>query len=374
MYTSRTGNKLLSKTAIVLAICIGIFAYFIVSRVARIYSKVYTSKSVTQVPLKKTEYSIALLGYGGGIHEGTFLTDSIMVIHVDTLAKRAQLISVPRDLWVKIPTKSKKPFYSKINSVYQMGLYTKNYPDVAFVAKDEQPGAQLVKRILSTVTGFPIDRYVAIDFDGFTKVVDLLGGVDVNVAVAFDDYEYPIDGKETDLCGKQPEDLPELEKIATESPELAFPCRYEHLHFDKGMITMDGKTALKFVRSRHSLQDGGDFGRAARQQLFIEAVAKKALAIGSVPKLLPLMDEVSNHVRSDISLSEMQKFGTEFFSMKEYSTQRVVLSLDNVLKDTYSSDGQYILIPRSGMNNWSSVHTLISKVMATPTTEIKSKQ
>ena len=374
MYTSRTGNKLLSKTAIVLAFCIGIFAYFIVSRVARIYSKVYTSKSVTQVPLKKTEYSIALLGYGGGIHEGTFLTDSIMVIHVDTLAKRAQLISVPRDLWVKIPTKSKKPFYSKINSVYQMGLYTKNYPDVAFVAKDEQPGAQLVKRILSTVTGFPIDRYVAIDFDGFTKVVDLLGGVDVNVAVAFDDYEYPIDGKETDLCGKQPEDLPELEKIATESPELAFPCRYEHLHFDKGMITMDGKTALKFVRSRHSLQDGGDFGRAARQQLFIEAVAKKALAIGSVPKLLPLMDEVSNHVRSDISLSEMQKFGTEFFSMKEYSTQRVVLSLDNVLKDTYSSDGQYILIPRSGMNNWSSVHTLISKVMATPTTEIKSKQ
>ncbi|MCR4329329.1 MAG: LCP family protein [Candidatus Roizmanbacteria bacterium] len=376
MYTSRTGNRLLSKTAIVLAICIGMLVYFVFSRVVKIYSKVYTSNTVTQVPLKKTEYSIALLGYGGGVHEGTFLTDSIMIVHVNTLEKSAQLISIPRDLWVKVPTKSKKPYYSKINSVYQMGLYTKNYPDVAFAPKVEQPGAQLVKRILSSVTGFSIDRYVAIDFDGFTKVVDLLGGIDVNVAVTFDDYEYPVDGKETDLCGKQPEDLPELEKIATESPELAFPCRYEHLHFDKGLTTMNGETALKFVRSRHSLQDGSDFGRSARQQLFMEAVAKKALAIGSVPKLLPLLDEVSNHVKTDIALTEMQKFGKEFFSMRDYSTQRVVLSLDNVLKDTYSDDGQYILVPRSGMNTWSGVHSFINKVVETPivTSEIKSKK
>ncbi len=371
MYTSRTGNKLLSKTAIVLAICIGMLAFFIISRISKMYSKVYTSDTVTQVPLKKTEYSIALLGYGGGVHEGTFLTDSIMIVRVDTLEKRTQLISIPRDLWVKVPTKSKKPFYSKINSVYQMGFYTNNYPDVAFSPNEEQPGAQLVKHILSNATGFSIDRYVAIDFDGFTKVVDLLGGVDVDVAITFDDYEYPVEGMEIDLCGKQPEDLPELEKIATESPELAFPCRYEHLHFDKGMTTMNGETALKFVRSRHSLQDGSDFGRSARQQLFMEAVAKKTFAIGSVPKLLPLLDEVSNHVRTDISLTEMQKFGKELFSMKDYSSQRVVLSLDNVLKDTYSNDGQYILIPRSGINNWSIVHTLLHKVIATPTVKTK---
>ena len=361
MYTSRTGNKTLSKTAIVLAICIVVLCSFIFTRIAKIYSKIYTSPAQTQVPLKKTEYSIALLGYGGGLHEGTYLTDSIMVLRVDTQVKRVQLISIPRDLWVKVPTKSKKPFYSKINSVYQMGLYTKNYPDVDFTSTEE-PGAQMAKRILSNVTGFTIDRYVAIDFDGFTKVIDLLGGVDVQVAVTFDDYEYPIDGKEDDLCGKQPEDLPELEKIATESPTLAFPCRYEHLHFDAGMTTMDGETALKFVRSRHSLQDGNDFGRAARQQLFMEAVAKKALAVGSVPKLLPLLDEVSNHVRTDISFTEIQKFGREFIAMNNYASQRLVLSLDNVFKDTYSADGQYILVPRTGMNDWSIVHKIINKI------------
>jgi len=84
-----------------------------------------------------------------------------------------------------------------------------------------------------------------------------------------------------------------------------------------------------------------------------------------------LLDEVSNHVRTDISLTEMQKFGKELFSMKDYSSQRVVLSLDNVLKDTYSNDGQYILIPRSGINNWSIVHTLLHKVIATPTVKTK---
>lgn len=373
MYTSRTGNKILSKTAIVLAICVVVLCYFIFTRIAKIYSKIYTSHAYTQVPLKKTEYSIALLGYGGGVHEGTYLTDSIMVVRVDTEAKRAQLISIPRDLWVKIPTKSKKSFYSKINSVYQMGLYTKNYPDVDFTSTEE-PGAQMVKRILSNVTGFTIDRYVAIDFDGFTKVIDLLGGVDVQVAVAFDDYEYPVEGKEDDLCGKQPEDLPELEKIATESPTLAFPCRYEHLHFDAGMTTMNGETALKFVRSRHSVQDGNDFGRAARQQLFMEAVVKKALAVSSVPKLLPLLDEVSNHVRTDISFTETKKFGNEFFTMKNYASQRLVLSLDNVFKDTYSADGQYILVPRTGMNDWSIVHKIINKIIATPTAETKKQK
>jgi len=71
----------------------------------------------------KNTYTVALLGYGGGAHEGAYLTDTIIVAHLNYLTKKAALISIPRDLWVKLPTKSKNPFAAKINTVYQLQLF-----------------------------------------------------------------------------------------------------------------------------------------------------------------------------------------------------------------------------------------------------------
>ena len=79
----------------------------------------------------------------------------------------------------------------------------------------------LVKQAVQEVTGLQIDNYVAVSFDGFKKGVDLLGGMDVNVEKTFDDYEYPVDGKEKDLCGKEEKDLPELEKIEYGNHQIA---------------------------------------------------------------------------------------------------------------------------------------------------------
>ncbi len=333
------------------------------------YKKINTTKnkSGVQAEMKKekTTYSVLLMGYGGGNHDGTYLTDSMMVVHIDLAKKKTAMISIPRDVWVKLPTKSGADFHEKINAVYQMGLYPDNYPDVDVKGEGQSGAADLVKRVVSPLFGLPIDNYVTIDFDGFKRAVDILGGVDVSVAKTFDDYEYPVDGKEKDLCGKTEADLPDLEKIASDSPSLAFPCRYEHLHFDQGTTHMNGETALKYVRSRHSLQDGSDFGRAARQQRFLEAVKEKVVSPAFIAKVLPLMDEMSTYIKTDIDLALFQKLSPLLYKSKEFKNVSIIPSYDNFLKSSTSSYGGYILIPETGIDNWQEIQQWVQTSVTT---------
>ncbi|MEN9327851.1 MAG: transcriptional regulator [Candidatus Parcubacteria bacterium] len=357
------------------AVCIAI-ALALMLKLSQFYNKINTANKnsglpVTAIPEDKKVFNLLLMGYGGANHDGPYLTDTMMVAHIDMKKKSVLLISIPRDIWTKVPTKSKQDFHSKINSVYQMALYPKNYPDIDVSSTNEQSAAEFVKGIVGDLLGLRVDNYLAIDFTGFKKAIDILEGVDVHVEKAFDDYEYPVDGKEDDLCGKEPSELPELEKIATESPTLAFPCRYEHLHFDATVTHMDGTTALKYVRSRHSLQDGTDFGRAARQQRLLEAVREKVVSFGFIPKILPLMDELNAYIRTDIDLTLMKKFVGEIGNSKEYKISTVVISNDNYLKNAYSTEGGFILVPKEGIDEWKAVrtwiHNTVEGITPTPT-------
>jgi anionic cell wall polymer biosynthesis LytR-Cps2A-Psr (LCP) family protein len=357
------------------------------------------SKSIAPAETPKpvqTTFNFLLLGYGGGAHEGTYLTDTMMVAHVDIKSKKATLISIPRDLWVMLPTKSDEEFHRKINAVYQIELFPQNYPglDKRYLGTDED--AKLVKTIVSQVTGFKIDGYISVNFEGFTKAIDILGGIDVEIARSFTDDEYPITGKETDLCGqdelfkkaepflsptatesgsredkfREDPKIEEFVKNATSSPYLAFPCRYEKLEFTKGVTHLDGKTALKYARTRHSAQDGGDFNRAHRQQQIIEAVKNKVLSLGFVSKIIPLMDQFKQDVKTDIGLDIIRKFIGEADNMGQYKSTSYVISDENVLKNAISSDKQYILIPKEGEDNWSGIHkelnNLIEGITPTP--------
>ncbi len=326
---------------------------------------------------EKIVFNFLLLGYGGGVHEGTYLTDTIMVLNIDTKAKKTTIFSIPRDLWVGLPTKSGADFHTKINALYQLELFPKDYPDLKKIS---------TKTIVSKVTGLPIDGYVSVNFAGFTKAIDILDGIDVEIKRSFTDPEYPIEGKEKELCDKDTEDLfkkaepfitpgfnpeerdrqfkdnPKLEefiKNATDSPELAFPCRYEKLEFNKGPAHLDGATALKFARSRHAPEDGGDFNRALRQQQVIEAVKDKVISIGFVSKIIPLMDEFKKDVKTDIGLDIIKKFIGEADKSKEYKITSFVLTDQNVFKNAVSDDGQYILIPNEGMDNWTGIQKII---------------
>jgi len=368
----------------IVIIIVGVFLAFLVfyfSTNNHFFNK-KNSPTLPKPKPEKTTYNFLLLGYGGGSHDGTYLTDTIMIANIDMKAKKTTLFSIPRDLWVKLPTKSGTDFHTKINAVYQLELFPNDFPDLKKIS---------TKSTLSQITGLSIDGYMSVNFAGFTKAVDILGGIDVDVKRSFLDPEYPIEGKEKDLCDKDTEDLfkkaepfitpgfnpddrnqqfkdnPKLEefvKNATDSPELAFPCRYEKLEIKAGTNHLDGTTALKFARSRHSSEDGGDFNRALRQQQVIEAIKDKVINLGFISKIIPLMDEFKKDVKTDIGLEVIKKFIGEADNSKEYRITTFVLTDQNVLKNAVSDDKQYILIPREGMDNWSGIHQMISSSSA----------
>ncbi|MFA6005072.1 MAG: LCP family protein [Patescibacteria group bacterium] len=357
------------------------------------------STGTTQSNTPQTEFNIALLGFGGGNHEGAYLTDTIIVAHIDTAKNKVLMISIPRDLWVQIPTKSKTPYYQKINAVYEMGLFPSDFPDLTPKYAKKDPNGLLLKEILKNITGLRIDNYFAADFSAFTKTIDLLGGIDIVVDTAFVDPVYPIDGKENDLCGKdeqfkkiepyltQPDqaamdalfkDNNELKEFfinITDAPEKAFPCRYETLEFAKGAVHLTGAEALKFVRSRHSLQDGSDFGRAARQQKVIIAIKNKVLSIGFIPRILPLIKELEGHIVTDLSYDEIGKSVTEVKDASSYKVNKLVLSDKNYLTNDFASTGQFILRPKAGDQVWTTIHREINNTILdiTPTPSVSPK-
>jgi len=208
-----------------------------------------------------------LLGINGREASGADLTDTIIFVSLNTENGKAVLISVPRDFWVK-------EIQAKVNTAYHYG------------------GFALAKKTVAEILGQPIDYIFVLDFDGFERAVDILGGVEVEVGRSFDDYQYPIAGKEKDLCNGDKE----------------FKCRYEHIHFEVGKQLMDGKTALKYVRSRNAEgEEGTDFARSLRQQKFLEAFRQKLISpqVYLQPKKLYLLSQVfQNSVEMDVSCGQ----------------------------------------------------------------------
>ena len=363
---------------------------FYALKIGLFYNKIYTPKNgnqinTTPIPVK-TNFSFLLLGYAGGNHAGTYLTDTIIVMHFDTKKKKALMISLPRDIWVKLPTKSGDDFHSKINTVYETELFPNDFPDLDTKIAGNKSDAELTKYILGEITGFQIDNYISIDFASFTKSIDILRGVDINVTKAFEDEKYPAEGKENDLCGKEEQfkqiepylndldatksaekekllkEKPELDEFlrnATASPELVFPCRYEKISFAKGTQHMDGSTALKFARSRQSPQDGGDFARARRQQQVIEAVRARVFSVGFISKIPSLLDELDQYVKTDIGPEEITRISKEIPNAGDYILSSLVLSDENILSADRSTNGQFILIPETGEDDWESVQKFI---------------
>ncbi len=348
-----------------LTAAIGFYAY----RFNRFYKKIYVEQPQTTPKPKKTKYNILLLGYGGKGHDGAYLTDTIILAHVDIEKKKVVLISIPRDLWVKVPTKTGYIF-SKINALYQMGLFPEKFP---FLKEEYKKSSEtrLLTETIERITGLKTDYFVAVDFQGFKKAIDVLGGVKVYLEKPLDDYQYPIEGKEKDLCGKSEEELPELEKLATKSPVLAFPCRYEHFHLDAGWNELDGETALKFVRSRHAVGEKGDFGRAKRQQILLKAVGEKILDIGFVTKIPSLLTSLEDHIRTDVPLRLVKENLKELYNFRKYKIKTVVISTDNFLKDAFHPQGGYILLPKEGEEEWRQIKTYVQNVIEgiTPTPE-----
>lgn len=328
------------------------------------------------IELKKTfdqRVNILLLGIGGGVHDGPLLTDTIIFLSIDPQLKKSTLVSIPRDLWVY-------NMQAKINTVYAY-------------AETDKPGSglQKTKDVVSGIVGQQIDYGFRIDFTGFEKAVDLMGGLDIDVDRAFDDYDYPLSGKETDTCGLPEEQIASLSaQISTGSAttEELFPCRYEHLHFNSGLIHMDGETALKFVRSRHALgPEGSDFARSKRQEKIIRAFKDKVFSAQTFlnpVRVIGLFDVLKASIDTDIKQEEYDDFIKLAQKMREGKIESAVidtgdeqLNTPGLLINPLPSDEykfQWVLIPKLGSNNYSDIHAFIScelkygsKCVATPT-------
>jgi anionic cell wall polymer biosynthesis LytR-Cps2A-Psr (LCP) family protein len=333
--------------------------------------------------IDKTPFNLLLIGYGGGTHDGANLTDSIMVVHLDPKNRTTTLISVPRDSWTKIPSDNGAGLHSKINYAYQVGLDDQDFPNKPTEFTGTSGGGNMVKSVVGNVVGLTLDNYIGMDFSGFRQTIDSLGGVDINVNPAFDDYQYPIEGKEDDTCGHTQDEIASLSaQLASPSANVseldAFPCRYEHLHFDAGKQHMDGTTALKYVRSRHSLQDGTDFGRAKRQRNLITAVKQKVFSVGLIPHILPFMSSLKDDLRTDLSLNDIQDLIKHAQEINGYSVHTLALTDQNFLEDAVSSDGQDILQPKAGLDNWNQVHSWVQQqinpnyVIKDPTIQVEN--
>lgn len=258
--------------------------------------------------------NILLLGVGDPGHDGEQLSDTNMVLSINTKSNPAQvsLISIPRDTRVYIPGHG----YAKINEANSDG------------------GPQLAEQTVSDTLGIPIHYYVSADFSGLKQAVDAVGGVDIHNIDTLSDPEYPCDNNQWRSCG--------------------FTLKPGDYH-------MDGTTALKYARCRKGTC-GDDYGRAARQQQVLQAMREKALSLQTLSnpaKVTNLINSVGDNVKTDLSLNNMMRLRDLTKDVKTNDLISVVFSVkpNGFLKqDPYSSD----LLPAAG--NFDDIQAFVKDV------------
>lgn len=189
-------------------------------------------------------------------------SDTMMVTAVDMDQKKAALLSVPRDTRVKIDGYG----YEKINHAYAYG------------------GHKLSQNAIENLLGVSIDHYILIDTKAFERIIDAIGGIDINVEKRMY-YEDPWDDNGGLVIDLYP-----------------------------GEQHLDGQKAIQYVRYR----DGeGDIGRIGRQQHFIKAVLAKVISPEMLPRLPKLVEEVSSAIKTDMSLAELLEFANTMKSVHD---------------------------------------------------------
>jgi len=312
-------------------------------------------------PSAKT-VNILLLGHGGEGHSGGSLMDSIILVSVDTEEKKAALISIPRDLYLSLPTDFDNTTNHKINEAYAIGIDKIMFPNKRPEFKGKDGGWSLMKYAAGVVTGFSPDYFIAVDFGGYQKAIDILGGVEVNVPKTYDDYFYPVKGKENETCGISPEKITEFhQKYSGFELEKQFACRYEHIHFDKGKVEMDGETALKYTRSRHG---DGDFGRSERQFAVLQAIEGKVASQKIIETGGALFEQLTDTIRTDIGVSQTKTLLDLLGNSQDYKIISIHLSEENVLRSSKGAGGAYILVPLAGLNDFSQVKGFIGQSLS----------
>ncbi|MEU3984676.1 LCP family protein [Streptomyces sp. NPDC026672] len=197
---------------------------------------------------------------GGGADDGSARSDTAMVVHVYEGHRRASVVSIPRDTLVDRPecTDTHGTAHSAAHGVMFNSAYSTG-------------GAACAVKTVESLSGIRMDHYLEVDFAGFQKLVDDLGGVEVTTARDIDDPQ-------------------------------------SHLDLKAGSHRLDGKQALGLVRTRHGVGDGSDLGRIQLQQAFVKALVEQVEHVGNISdpkKLYDLADTATRTVTTDSDLGSV---------------------------------------------------------------------
>ncbi|MFI9826170.1 LCP family protein [Streptomyces sp. NPDC051913] len=217
---------------------------------------------------------------GGGADDGSARSDTAMVVHIYEGHKKASVVSIPRDTLVDRPectdsngTEHDAASMAMFNSAYSTG------------------GAACAVKTVESLTGIRMDHYLEVDFSGFQKLIDELGGVDVTTTENITDPE-------------------------------------SHLNLKAGTHTLTGKQALGLVRTRHGVGDGSDLGRIQLQQAFIKALIdqiKHVDVFGSPKKLYDLANTATKAVTTDSDLGSVNKLMSFANGLKGISSKNMTM-------------------------------------------------
>jgi len=245
------------------------------------------------VQLPPDTVNIVLLGTDQLKPGKIWRTDSIIVLSVNTKEKTAGMLSIPRDLWVYIPTIG----YNRINTADVFGSYSK-YPG---------GGPALVKATIEHNLGIPVHYYVRGSLLALISLVDTLGGIDVAVDCSLYDANF-----------RPP------------------------VNFKPGVHHMDGRTALRYARSRYTTND---FDRSRRQQRVLRAIWDKALRVNVLPKVPDIWNSLASYVQTDLPTSNILSLAYLGVQMRPQSIRTRVIGYGQV-RDMIGYGGAMVLVAR----------------------------
>lgn len=222
-------------------------------------------------------------------------SDAIVVLSIDLERKWVLVTSVPRDLRIDLEG---LPQPQRINAAYAHG------------------GAELARAKLEHVLDVDIPYYAVINFSGFARIVDTLGGVTVDVPADIRDLQYP----------------------------AADGVNYEPFELRAGVQHLDGETALKYARTRKS-SPAGDFGRMYRQQQVMNALKEQALTPRTLLRLPALYNDFRHTVNTNISLQELVRLAQVARSVESESISAYAIDEASGLVTAQFVDGVFVLNP-----------------------------
>ncbi|MEU6653891.1 LCP family protein [Streptomyces sp. NPDC046900] len=237
---------------------------------------------------------------GGGTDDGSARSDTAMIVHLYKGHKRASVVSIPRDTLVDRPrcTGTNGTAYPAASAVMFNSAYSTG-------------GAACAVKTVESLTGVRMDHYVEVDFSGFQKLIDDLGGVQVTTTKNIDD-------------------------------------KNSHLDLQAGTHTLDGQQALGLVRTRHGVGDGSDLGRIQLQQAFIKALVEQVDHIGvlsSPTKLLDLADTATKSITTDSDLASVKALASFADGLKGIGSSHMDMVTTPVEYDP--SDPNRVLVEKS---------------------------